>query len=158
MIGSSMEDAKDCTKSNDATAASACAAQDTLASQDSSLHDEESSISIDVSVIVADQKQQAGQLDKPNSLRQSCERSEDGHTAECSVSSGETFKSACSISGGGVGESAGRQLQPRRSILREESRISEVEPPENPPSHQRTSSKVRFSTVLVRDYSITLGK
>jgi len=65
------------------------------------------------------------------------DQSEDDNTADCSISSGESFETSCSQHG----------------ILRAESRISE---PQEKPSHQR-KRKVRFGTVLVRDYSIILG-
>lgn len=104
------------------------------------MHNKEN-LSIDIIFIsTCNDDTQQGDLEK--SYRQSCccIRSEDttAATAECSVSSGEYFKN----------------LRSQRSILRAESRITD--PQERPPYYEK-KRKVRFSTVLIRDYSIILG-
>lgn len=72
------------------------------------------------------------------------DRTEDA-TAECSVSSGESFHNILDISS--------KITSSKRGILRAESKISE---PQEIPAHPR-SRKVRFSTIVIRDYDIILG-
>mmetsp|Transcript_25763 Transcript_25763/g.47373 ORF Transcript_25763/g.47373 Transcript_25763/m.47373 type:complete len:269 (+) Transcript_25763:137-943(+) len=76
--------------------------------------------------------------------------SSDADTAECSISSGDSFvpHEMSSRDDGSV-----RTNCSQRSILRAESRISE---PQEKPSHQR-KRRIRFGTVLFRDYDIILG-
>jgi hypothetical protein len=69
-------------------------------------------------------------------------------TAECSVSSGDNFANIAAIDS---------SCNTRRSILRAESKISDPQDRDRAANSTKKKRSVRFSTVLVRDYSIILG-
>ncbi|KAL7539569.1 hypothetical protein ACHAXR_009403 [Thalassiosira sp. AJA248-18] len=76
----------------------------------------------------------------------------DSATAECSVSSGDSFAIGMLHEVSSRDDTSNKANRSQRGILRAESKISS-EPQEKP---QRTR-KVQFGTVLVRDYEIILG-